>query len=55
MQDDKTNKHTINFTDEDIHTWLKSRFVQLIIERDHPEILIKAEELAHKYVQQENS
>ena len=55
MQDYKTNKHTINFTDEDIHTWLKSRFVQLIIERDHPEILIKAEELARKYAQQDNS
>jgi hypothetical protein len=41
-----------NYTDDDIKTYLTNVFVRLIMERDHPEILKKAEKLTHKFLKQ---
>lgn len=54
MQDQKTNIHTINFTDEDELNYVTNLYIQLLIERDHPEILEKAAELAKKFIEFEH-
>lgn len=54
MQDQKTNIHTINFTDEDELKYVTNLYIQLLIERDHPEILEKAAELAKKFIESEH-
>ena len=54
MHERKINKHTINFSTEDIESYVKSMYVKLLIERDHPEVLIKAEELAKQFIKSQN-
>lgn len=54
MHERKINKHSINFSQDDIETYIKNIYIKLLIERDHPEIITKAEELARKFIEQEN-
>jgi hypothetical protein len=44
------NNPKINLTEDDRLNLLKDQFVKLIIERDHPKILKRAEKLAVKYL-----
>lgn len=54
MSDKKTNVYSINYTDEDRETLLKSMFIDMLIKRDHPEVLKKASELAKDFMKQTN-
>ena len=54
MYERKINKHSINFSQDDIETYIKNIYIKLLIERDHPEIITKAEELTRKFIEQEN-
>lgn len=55
MHERKINKHTIDFSPEDEYELAKDTFIKLIVERDHPEILKKAEELAKEFIESESS
>jgi hypothetical protein len=55
MTESNLNKHTINFTDEDIETCYKNLFIKLIVSRDHPDIEQQALELAKQLIEQDKS
>lgn len=52
MSSKKINVCTVNYTDEDRETLLKNMFVEMLIKRDHPEVLQQAEKLAKKFMKQ---
>lgn len=52
MTTQKPSKYTINYTTEDEKNALINLFIQLIVSRDHPEIINTAEQLACKYIKQ---
>ena len=52
MSSKKINVCTVNYTDEDRETLLKNMFVEMIIKRDHPEVIRQAEKLAKKFMKQ---
>lgn len=52
MSSKKINVYTVNYTDEDRETLLENMFVEMIIKRDHPEVIQQAKELAKKYMKQ---
>lgn len=52
MSSKKINVCTVNYTDEDRETLLKNMFVEMIIKRDHPEVIRQAKELAKKFMKQ---
>jgi hypothetical protein len=53
MNDRKINKHSINFTEEDLADCVSSMYVKLIVERDHPEIVQQAKTLAKQFLESE--
>jgi hypothetical protein len=53
MEEQKKYNYTINFTPEDRFYLLKNKFVELIIAKDHPEILVRAHELAEQMIKQQ--
>lgn len=55
MNERKINKHTIDFSPEDEHEHIKNMFIKLIVERDHPEVIEKAEELAREFIESEST
>lgn len=52
MSETKSAKHTINYTDEDVETWLTNQFIKMIIQKQHPDVETQARELAREYMQQ---
>ena len=52
MSSKKINVCTVNYTDEDRETLLKNMFVEMIIKRDHPEVIQQAEKLAKEFMKQ---
>ena len=51
MNNQNVNKHTINFTDEDELHLLERMFIDMIIDKHHPEIVTKAKTLAKEYLE----
>lgn len=54
MSKKKTNVYSINYTDEDRETLLKSMFIDMLIKRDHPELEEKAAKLVKNFMKQTN-
>ena len=50
MSQKKTNKYKINYTEQDIETMLFNMFIQLIVDKEHPDIVAKAKQLTQKYI-----
>jgi hypothetical protein len=44
------NNPKINYTDKDIKAYLTSLYIDMIVKRDHPEIIKAARKLATKYM-----
>ena len=53
MEEQKKHNYTIYFTPEDEFYLLKNKFVELIIAKDHPEVLVRAHELAEQMIKQQ--
>jgi hypothetical protein len=53
MEEQKKQNYTINFTQEDQFHLLKSKFIEMIIAKDHPEVLVRAHELAEQMIKQQ--
>ena len=54
MYPQKTSKYTINYTEDDKKQALINLFVKLLVSRDYPEIITTAEQLAVKYIEQQD-
>ena len=53
MEEQKKQNYTINLSPEDEFHLLKNKFVEMIIAKDHPEILVRAHELAEQMIKQQ--
>lgn len=54
MKEQKKQNYTINFTQEDHFYLLKTKFIEMIIAKDHPEVLVRAHELAEQMIKEQN-
>jgi len=52
MKERNINKFTIDFTPEDELTAIKNLYIKLIVDKEHPEILERAEQLACEFMKQ---
>ena len=50
MPEKKTNKYKINYTEQDIETMLLNMFIQLIVDKEHPDIVTRAKQLTQQYI-----
>lgn len=52
MPERNINKFTIDFTQEDELDAIKNLYIKLIVDKEHPEIIERAEQLAREFMEQ---
>lgn len=55
MTDQNNNNSKVNYTREDTLHVLKQLFVEMIIEKEFPDIVTRAEELAIKFMEEKDT